>query len=222
MVLKTNFRSFWEWPFYTSFTVVRFQINTCLVLTSVHGWAWEQLPQKCVSVSLFPKQNGSSHHFICFNDLRPSKQFFSHVGSISCLPGLDHYYAADKVSCSRTQHSESTSSESQTSKLATLRSLVYTLPTEPLRSAYRAWKFWHYSLPVHEWIDFCIWVINQDPYRKNMYQTMALILCANCQIIAVILCVDIKLKWLRWRSGFDLITVGISKQRYFQNHFWPS
>ena len=31
---------------------------------------------------------------------------------ISCLPGLDQYWAADKVSCSSTHHSDSTGWES--------------------------------------------------------------------------------------------------------------
>ena len=43
--------------------------------------------------------------FVCFNTLCPSQQFFSHVGT--GLPGLNHYKAEDKVSCSRTQCSAS-------------------------------------------------------------------------------------------------------------------
>ena len=37
--------------------------------------------------------------------LHPSQQFFSHVETYSSLPGLNQYYAEDKVSCS--QHSAS-------------------------------------------------------------------------------------------------------------------
>ena len=29
--------------------------------------------------------------FVCFDALHPSQQFFSHVGMISCLPGLNQY-----------------------------------------------------------------------------------------------------------------------------------
>ena len=32
--------------------------------------------------------------------LCPSQQMFSHLGMISCLPGLNQHKAADKVSCS--------------------------------------------------------------------------------------------------------------------------
>ena len=41
--------------------------------------------------------------FVCFEALHPSQQFFSHVRMISCLPGLNQYWAVYKVSCSRTQ-----------------------------------------------------------------------------------------------------------------------
>ena len=36
---------------------------------------------------------------------RPSQQFFSHVGTSSCLYGLCHYLAAGKVTCSYQGHS---------------------------------------------------------------------------------------------------------------------
>ena len=49
-----------------------------------------------------------------FNAVCPSQQFSSHVSMITCLPGLNHYKVADKVSCSRTQNSDSTGGESQT------------------------------------------------------------------------------------------------------------
>ena len=42
---------------------------------------------------------------VCFDSLRPSQHFFSHVGK--GLPGLNQYEAVDKVSCSRTQCSAS-------------------------------------------------------------------------------------------------------------------
>ena len=32
---------------------------------------------------------------VCFDALRPSQQFFSHVGAIPCRPGLNQYKAAD-------------------------------------------------------------------------------------------------------------------------------
>ena len=37
---------------------------------------------------------------VWFDSLRPSQQFFSHVGT--GLPGLNQYQAEDNVSCSRT------------------------------------------------------------------------------------------------------------------------
>ena len=42
--------------------------------------------------------------FVWFDSLHPSQQFFSHVGT--GLRGFNKHYAADKVSCSRTQHSD--------------------------------------------------------------------------------------------------------------------
>ena len=44
--------------------------------------------------------------FVCFDSLRPSQQFFSHVGT--GLPGLNQYLAAAEGPCLRTQHSDST------------------------------------------------------------------------------------------------------------------
>ena len=44
--------------------------------------------------------------FVCVDVLHPSQQFFSHVRMISCLPGLNQYKAADKVSYSRTKYSD--------------------------------------------------------------------------------------------------------------------
>ena len=49
--------------------------------------------------------------FWCFTS-RPSQQFFSHVGTISCLPGLN---PADKLSCLMTQHGSSTGGVCSTS-----------------------------------------------------------------------------------------------------------
>ena len=43
---------------------------------------------------------------VCFDALHPSQQTFSHVRTISCLPGLNQYWVVDKVSCSRTQHGD--------------------------------------------------------------------------------------------------------------------
>ena len=45
--------------------------------------------------------------FVCVGALHRSQQSFSHVGMISCLPGLNQYEAEDKVCCTRTQHSAS-------------------------------------------------------------------------------------------------------------------
>ena len=43
--------------------------------------------------------------FVCVDALRPSQQYFSHVKTISCFPGLNQYLAEDKVYCPRTHHS---------------------------------------------------------------------------------------------------------------------
>ena len=45
--------------------------------------------------------------FVCVDAVCPSLQFFSHVGTISCPPGLNQHLAEDVVSCSRAQHSTS-------------------------------------------------------------------------------------------------------------------
>ena len=50
---------------------------------------------------------------------------FSHV--VMGLPGLNQYKTADKVSCSRTQHSESAGSETPT----TVATQSNALPSEP-------------------------------------------------------------------------------------------
>ena len=52
---------------------------------------------------------------IWVDPLRPGQHFFSHVRT--GLPGLDQYYAADEVSYSRTQHSDPTGDEAQTSNI---------------------------------------------------------------------------------------------------------
>ena len=44
---------------------------------------------------------------LCVEVLRSGQQFFSHVSIISCLLWLNQYYAADKVSWSRTQYDDS-------------------------------------------------------------------------------------------------------------------
>ena len=56
-----------------------------------------------------------------------SQQFFSHV----CMgpPGLNQYKAADKKSCSRTQHSYSASGETQTSNRSIPSLILYQLTT---------------------------------------------------------------------------------------------
>ena len=50
--------------------------------------------------------------FVCVDSLRSSQKFYSHARAFSFLPGLNQYLAENEVSCSRTQHSAS--SESQT------------------------------------------------------------------------------------------------------------
>ena len=45
--------------------------------------------------------------FVRVDALCTTQQFFSLVRTFSCLFGLNQYQAEDKVSCSRTQHSDS-------------------------------------------------------------------------------------------------------------------
>ena len=52
---------------------------------------------------------------VCVDAFCPCKQFFCHVGMFSYHPWLNQYLVEDKVSCSRTQHSDSV--ESQTSNV---------------------------------------------------------------------------------------------------------
>ena len=53
----------------------------------------------------FRSQNQlSSEVPVCVDSLHLSQQFFSHAGT--GLPGLNQYYAVDKMSRSRTQHSD--------------------------------------------------------------------------------------------------------------------
>ena len=47
--------------------------------------------------------------FFWFDSLRSGQQLFSHVGT--GLPEFNQYLTADKVSCSRTEHSDSASGE---------------------------------------------------------------------------------------------------------------
>ena len=55
--------------------------------------------------------------------------FFAYLNPSSVMSGLNQYLAVDKVSCSRTQHSDSAGGEVQT-----LWSQSISLPTEPLNS----------------------------------------------------------------------------------------
>ena len=68
--------------------------------------------------------------FVWFGALCLDQQFFSHVWTIACLPGLNQYQAADKVSCSRTQHSDSGESRTGNPLIPSLN--LY--QTEPLHS----------------------------------------------------------------------------------------
>ena len=88
---------------------------------------------------------------LCFDALHPSQQFFSHVRMISCLPVLNQYKAADKVSCSRTQRSDSTGSESRTSNPLITILMLYQLshcallhPTscEIYTFSFKKWSLW--------------------------------------------------------------------------------
>ena len=45
----------------------------------------------------FPGLNNYFCFFVCFDALHPRKQFFSHVKTISYLPGLNQYLEANKV-----------------------------------------------------------------------------------------------------------------------------
>ena len=58
--------------------------------------------------------------FVCVDALHPSQQFFSHDGMFSCLSGLNHYLAEDKVSSSRTQHSDSSESRTRDPSISSL------------------------------------------------------------------------------------------------------
>ena len=61
------------------------------------------------TVSMSCKMNTLNQYtylaLFCFHSLRPSQQFFSHVGT--GLPRLNQYLTADKVPWSRIQHSDS-------------------------------------------------------------------------------------------------------------------
>ena len=69
--------------------------------------------------------------FVLFEVLHPStamamlRQFFSHVRM--GLPGLNQYQAADKVSCAKTQHSDSANGEAQTSNPSITSLTLYQL-----------------------------------------------------------------------------------------------
>ena len=61
----------------------------------------------------------------CLDSLCASQQFFSHVGM--AVPGLNQNKAADKVSCSRTQHRDLAGIETQTSNMSVPRLTIYQL-----------------------------------------------------------------------------------------------
>ena len=63
--------------------------------------------------------------FVCFDSFGPSQQFFSH--DRRGLPGLNQCYAADKVSYSRTQHSDSAGNEAWTSNSSITSLMLYQL-----------------------------------------------------------------------------------------------
>ena len=59
---------------------------------------------------------------------------FSHVRTISCLPGLNQYLVADKMPCYSTQQSDSAYEDSRTSKVskgAKIRNRYNQIPHQP-------------------------------------------------------------------------------------------
>ena len=81
--------------------------------------------------------------FVCSYSLHPRRQYFSPVGM--GLPGLNQYYAVDKVSCSRTPHSDYASAWAVSNKQP-FDPQSNALPTEPLCSAGKTMKMSLYNL----------------------------------------------------------------------------
>ena len=75
--------------------------------------------------------------YFCFDRcFKPQPIIFSHFGMISCLPGLNQYYTADKVCCSRRQHSDFAGGESQTSNPSIHSQTLYQLSHRSLLFIY--------------------------------------------------------------------------------------
>ena len=95
--------------------------------------------------------------FVCVDALHPSQKYFSHVETISSLPGLNQYSAEDKVHCSWAQHIVSI-------KPATLLSQVYHSTTEPRYPSGNSdiqlcILYFRYTLDHYEWqyySNFCV------------------------------------------------------------------
>ena len=75
----------------------------CLVMVE---WLFLAVPRGCLQfvIVVFPDHTHLLFLFVCFESLRPSQQFFSYDGM--GLSGLNQYKARNNVSCSRTQHSD--------------------------------------------------------------------------------------------------------------------
>ena len=62
-------KSLLNWSYVSTFTVHPINFNISIIRHN--------------NLSIFRNNN------ICFDDLRPSQQIFSHIGTISCLPGIE-------------------------------------------------------------------------------------------------------------------------------------
>ena len=107
----------------------------------------------------------SQHFTLCFDAVCPNQHLFRHVRMIFSLLGLNQYQAADKAFCLRTQHSDSTGSECQRSKISIPSLTLYQLSH---------WALHHfYSIEL-----FACWVIfhaqllcsSADFFQINFFQ----------------------------------------------------
>ena len=83
---------------------------------------------------------------------------------------------------------------------------------------YCAWNIWHHSFIEHDRVDFLRPKKNKGCYVHAMYK-MRLFWAKTGKTSAYFLRFDIKVK--NSCSVFDLVTVLISKQSFFQHHNWP-
>ena len=49
--------------------------------------------------SYFIGMPASEDLFVCVDTLHPSQQSFSHVGTISCFPGVNQYISKQRIKC---------------------------------------------------------------------------------------------------------------------------